>query len=187
MKILLATSSFRGGGIGSYAHEIINNYSKSHEISVIIGDDSRFPINQVGVNVYKYDCDDLSLDNAKKVLSLINKTIKPDVVINSCAKLFSLITPYLSSNITVIAVSHSLKYQELTIATKNHKYINTIVALSDSCKRYMLKKYRLESEKVKIVYNFVRSIADSREIRERKKNTDVISIVYAGGTAPAQR
>ena len=128
----------------------------------------------------------LSLDNAKKVLSLINKTIKPDVVINSCAKLFSLITPYLSSNITVIAVSHSLKYQELTIATKNHKYINTIVALSDSCKRYMLKKYRLESEKVKIVYNFVRSIADSREIRERKKNTDVISIVYAGGTAPAK-
>lgn len=186
MKILLATSSFRGGGIGSYAHEIINNYSKSHEISVIVGDDSKFPINQIGVKVYKYDCDDLSLNNAKKVLSLINETIKPDVVINSCAKLISLITPYLSKNIKVISVSHSLKYQELTIATRNRKYINTIVALSDSCKRYMLKKYRLESEKVKIVYNFVRSIADSREIRERKKNTDVISIVYAGGTAPAK-
>lgn len=186
MKILLATSSFRGGGIGSYAHEIINNYSRVHEISVIVGDDSKYPINQERVKVYKYNCDDLSLKNAKTVLALVNEIIKPEVIINSCAKLFSLITPYLSNNIKVISVSHSLKYQELTIATTNHKYLNTIVALSDSCKKYMLKKYRLEFGKVKVVYNFVRQVSNNEVLREKKKKSEVLNIVYVGGTSPAK-
>lgn len=44
MKILLVTSSFRGGGITSYAHEVVNCFSKGNDMSVIIGDDTQLPL-----------------------------------------------------------------------------------------------------------------------------------------------
>ena len=110
MKVVLATSSFKGGGITSYAHELINCYSKGNSFSVIIGDDSQNPINRDGVAIYKYDCSDLSFANICNIIKLINEEIKPDILIASCAKAISLALPYLNNNIKVIAVSHSLKY-----------------------------------------------------------------------------
>lgn len=52
MKILFATSSFAGGGITSYAHEVINNYALNHEVCVFIGDDSKSPLNKSNMKIY---------------------------------------------------------------------------------------------------------------------------------------
>ena len=93
MKILLASSSFSGGGITCYAHEIINNYSIDNDFSVIIGNDDQNPITKEGIKVYKYNCSDISFENISRIVQLINDEIKPDVLISSCAKAISIALP----------------------------------------------------------------------------------------------
>ena len=104
MKLLLTSSSFLGGGIASYALELIASYADSFDMSVMIGDDSLYPLDCYNVKVYYYDMKDTSEKNAREVLSLINQQLKPDVIINSCARLMSLLVPFLNNEIKVINV-----------------------------------------------------------------------------------
>ena len=121
MKILLASSSFAGGGITSYAHELINCYSEGNDFSVIIGNDEQCPIIKTGVKVYKYNCSDISFSNIRSIIKLINEEICPDILISSCAKVIALALPYLNDSIKIITVSHSLKYIEADIAAFNYQ------------------------------------------------------------------
>ena len=81
MKLLLTSSSFKGGGIASYAVELINSYAESYEICILIGDDSLYPLDKYNVKVYHYDMADTSEKNASEVLVLINQKIKQKIVI----------------------------------------------------------------------------------------------------------
>lgn len=187
MKILFATSSFSGGGITTYAHEVINNYALSHDVSVFVGDDSKASIVNEKVKVYKVDCGNISVQNAKKILKLIHEAICPDVIINSNAQVITLIAPYISANIKIVTVAHSLKYQEADVAAFNHSFVDSIIALSKSGKAYLQKRFHIkDNEKVKVIYNFVSELPNAFQIRMRKKEKKPITIVYAGGTAASK-
>ena len=174
MKILFATSSFSGGGITTYAHEVINNYASFHDVSVLVGDDSKAPIINKRVNVYKVECSDVSIQNAKKILTLVHEEIRPDVIINSNAQIITLIAPYLSKDIKLITVAHSLKYQEADVAAFNHSFVDGIVALSKSGKTYLQKRFLIkDGEKIKVIYNFVSRLPDASQIRIQKKRMEI--------------
>lgn len=187
MHIVLCSSSFMGGGITSYAHEVINCFSENNKVSVILGNDNKSPINlNNNVIVYYYDMDNCSLENARKTIDLINNELKPDVIINSNAKLLSLITPYIKDNIKIISISHSLKYIESDIAAINNKYIDQIIALSNFNKKNIKRKFLVNQEKIQVIYNFVNEIDSSNELRNNKINNNPITIVFAGGSAPSK-
>lgn len=186
MKILFATSSFKGGGITSYAHEVINYYRKDHHLSVMVGDDSQNPIGE-DIEMYHIESGDLSFSNALRALKLIKDTIKPEVIINSNAALISLLTPYLPNDIKVITVSHSLKYIEADTAGLNNKYIDSIIALSEHAKCYLSHRFNLKNdERVTVIYNFMRPKIGSEVILRNKLNADPINIVFAGGGSPVK-
>lgn len=187
MKILLASSSFAGGGITSYAHELINCYSEGNEFCVIVGNDDQNPIVKPGVKVYKQDCSDFSFDNVRRVVRLINDEIRPDVLISSCAKVIALSLPYLSNNIKVITVSHSLKYIEADMAVFNYKYADVVIALSDFNKVYLDKTFGIfDKQKVRVVYNFVRDYPHSQSLLSEKKERRLTNIVFPGGAAASK-
>ena len=73
MKILLCSSSFGGGGITSYAHELIENYSAGNEFYVMLGSDKKSPIKNNKVKVLYYDMSDISIQNLKKAIKIINE------------------------------------------------------------------------------------------------------------------
>lgn len=185
MKIVFASSSFGGGGITSYAHEVINNFSQGNDFSVIIGDDTVSPIKVKNVKVYKYECSDLSVANARKILDLINNELKPDVLIGNFADIIPVIAPYLLDTIKLLTVSHSLKYEASDIAGVAHRYIDTIIAASSSYnKKYLEDRFHItDKNKVKIIYNFVSDIPDADKIRKAKMDQDPIAIVYPGGSS----
>ena len=187
MKILLASSSFAGGGITSYAHELINCYSEGNEFCVIIGNDDQNPIVKPGVKVYKQDCSDFSFDNVRRVVKLINDEIRPDVLISSCAKVIALSLPYLSNNIKIITVSHSLKYIEADMAAFNYKYADVVIALSDFNKAYLDETFGIhDKQKVRVVYNFVREHPHSQGLLSEKKERCLTNIVFSGGAAASK-
>ena len=174
MKLLLTSSSFKGGGIASYAQEFINSYSAGFQMSVIIGDDSLHPITKDDVSVFHYDMDDTSESNARNVIELINNQICPDIIVNSCARLMPLINPFLNDRIRIINVSHSLRYDEADYAGFNSEYADCIIALSEYNKQYLVKNYPdLNTIKVQIVYNFVREEVNRLQLIQAKNNTDV--------------
>lgn len=185
MKILFVSSSFHGGGISAYALEVINCFKAEHDISVIIGDDSRSPL--TGVKVYHYETKNTSFDNACKILNLIVNDIKPDVIINSFGIVIPLIIPYLPDNIKVISVSHSLRYNEADVAGINAKYADHVIALSNYNAQYLKKTFHIESSKISVLYNCVEDVlkADTSSIEQKKKNTP-LNIVYVGGTTAAK-
>jgi glycosyltransferase involved in cell wall biosynthesis len=180
MKLLLASSSFCGGGIASYAQELIKSYTNNFEMSVIIGNDSLHPLDQYNAKIYYYEMDDTSEKNAREVLSLINEKIKPDVIMNSCARLMSLLVPFLDNSIKVINVSHSLRYNEADFAGFNSEYADVVIALSNYNKQYLEKNFNCRS-KVEVVYNFVRDLDNQSEILDKKINSDIPVIVFSGG------
>lgn len=184
MKILLCSSSFGGGGITSYAHELIENYSEGNEFYVMLGSDKKSPIKNSNVKVLYHDMSDISIQNLKKAIKIINEEIKPDIVINSFAKVISLIAPYLNNNIKLITVSHSLKYIEAELAGRNNKYVDKIIALSHSGKRYISKRFSIkDTDKITVIYNFVGEHPQAEEYRSDKKANKTINIVYPGGCA----
>lgn len=184
MKILLCSSSFGGGGITSYAHELIENYSAGNEFYVMLGSDKKSPIKNNKVKVLYYDMSDISIQNLKKAIKIINEEIKPDIVINSFAKVISLIAPYLNNNIKLITVSHSLKYIEAELAGMNNKYVDNIIALSHSGKRYISKHFSIkDTDKISVIYNFVGEHPNADEYCNAKKLNKTINIVYPGGCA----
>lgn len=184
MKILLASSSFGGGGITSYALELIDKYSVGNDFYVMLGNDTKSPIKNKNVKIVYRNMSDISMANLKKTVEIINNEIKPDIVINSFAKVISLIAPYLNNNIKLITVSHSLKYIEAELAGMNNKYIDKIIALSHSGKRYISKRFAIkDTDKISVIYNFVGEHPQAEEYRKRKLGNKTINIVYPGGCA----
>lgn len=185
MKILFASASFSFGGITSYAREVINNFSKDNDFSVLIGDDSYAPITNIGVKVYKYESSKLTVANAKVVIALINNEIKPELVLSNNAHLISLVAPYLNNDINIVTISHSLKYSDADMAAVSHKYIDGIIAASSIYnKEYMEKRFGIKDKnKIKIIWNFVAPHPDSERLREAKKTNYPLNIVFTGGCA----
>lgn len=184
MKILLCSSSFGGGGITSYAHELIENYSEGNDFYVMLGNDDKAPITKKNVKVLYYNMSDITIRNLKTILKVINEYIKPDLVINSFAKAISLLAPYFNNNIKLISVSHSLKYIEAELAGINSKYVDKIIALSYSGKEYIKKRFSIKDDKkISVIYNFVSEHPEAYEYRNIKKGNETINIVYSGGCA----
>ena len=188
MRILFATSSFHGGGITSYAKEVIAHFSVGNDFSVLIGDDKVSPITTPDVKVYKYECNDLSLKNARAVVNLINNDIKPEVVLSSNARIISLVAKYLNNDIKIITVSHSLKYEAADIAAISYKYIDKLVAASSIYnKRYLMKRFHNNGEKIDIILNFVEEYKDAKRVRDEKMlRTSPCVIVFPGGVSSSK-
>ena len=187
MKIAFVTSSLNGGGITSYAHEVIDCFSAQHELFVVVGDDSKAPFDRNKVKVLHCESRDTSPANAKRLLQIINDDIRPDVIINSNSVLMTLVTPYVNNDIRIIAVSHSLRYQEADTAGFNSQYADHVVALSTYNKDYLRKRYGIEDgNKVQVIYNFVDDLKDAEQIKEQKKKNFPLRIVFTGGTSPAK-
>lgn len=186
MKILLVTSSFKGGGITSYTHEVVNCYSQNHDVSIAIGNDDILPFDRNKYEVFPIESSNLSIENAKNLIGKI-KELNPDVIINSNSKLMSLVTPYVDNDIKIISVSHSLRYNEADTAGLNSKYIDNIIALSHFNKEYLSRQFHVNREdKVQVIYNFVNELQNQSKILTDKINNHVIRIVYAGGTSAAK-
>ena len=185
MRLLLTSSSFKGGGIASYAIEFIKSYAENFDMSVLIGDDSLYPLEEYNVNVYHYDMADTSICNARNVLKLINEEIKPDVIINSCSRLMALLIPFLNNNIKVINVSHSLRYNEADYAGFNSEYADKVIALSNYNKEYLERTFDCKG-KVEVVYNFVRDLPNQPQLLQKKLNAKTPVIVFTGGGTAAK-
>ena len=187
MNIVLATASFGGGGITSYALELINSYSKGNQFSVIIGDDSKDPITNPEIKKYQCDCKDLTISNALKFISIIDD-IKPDLIIASYAPLINVVCPFLSDSIKIITVSHSLRFFESEYSVINHKYIDKVIAASSIYnKNFLEKRYSIKDRnKIDVIYNFVAELDQSERIINEKKKNRPLKIVFAGASSPAK-
>ena len=181
MKILLVNPSFKGGGITSYAHEVIRCFHKVSDFSVMVGDDSQNPIKEEGVKIYRVDSSDLSYKNVCKALDLINNTIKPDVIISSNSKLIAVLLPYLLDSIKVISVCHSTGSSETEISGYNHQYCDHIIALSGYAKEVIIKRHHMDANKVTSVPSQVAEEPDAEAIIKDKILNKRKRIVYLGG------
>ena len=187
MKILFMSSSFKGGGITSFGHEVANAYSKDNDFSIIIGSDVKVPIQNEKVKKYYYNCSDLSVNNLKTIIELINNTIQPDVIIGSNARVLPVIAQFLKDDIKIITVSHSLKYIESDVAAVAHRYVDHIVAGSKYNGQHMAKKFSVKDKgKIKVIYNFVEDHPRYAEILEGKKQAQEISIVFPGACSSSK-
>ena len=187
MKILLVTSSFLGGGITSYAHEVVKCFSINNDVSVIIGNDKKLPFDRSKVKVYNIESTDLSIENAQRLIKLINEEIRPNAILNSNSALMSLVTPYINDKIRIVSVSHSLRYNEADTAGLNSNYVDGLIALSTFNKDYLCNQFKLPNrDKVSVIYNCVEEEQNATLLRELKKKNAKIRIVYAGGTSAAK-
>ena len=189
MKILIANNVFDGGGgITTYCSELIRCLSKKHNLTVVLKDDSMFPIKEPGVRVLYHDTQDLSKENAKLFIKLINEEVKPDIVIGSFALIIPVIAPFLNENIRLMTVSHSGKYFASDYCALNHKYIDHIIgASSDYNKRYLERKFHIKDHsKIRVIYNSVASDPELERLCNEKKTKDIVSIVYSGGGLPGK-
>lgn len=182
MKILFVCPSFKGGGITSYAHEVISCFHNTPGFSVMIGDDSQNPITFNDVRIYKVDSSDLSYKNACKALGLINSIIVPDVIISSNSKLIAVLLPYLSDSIKVISVCHSTGSSETEISGYNHVYCDHIIGLSNYAKEVIIKRHGLQNlKKVTSVPSQVAEAVDAELVVNKKIKSEVKKIVFLGG------
>lgn len=189
MKILLASSSFKGGGISSYAHEVINNYFKGNDFYIIVGNDANMPITNSSVKVFHYECEDISFLNLKSILKFINDEIKPDLILSNNASAITLLAPYFNDDIRIITLSHSLKYIEADKSAFNQKYIDKIIAASSQYnKAYLHKKFRIKDiQKIDVLYNFVEEYPNASLLREQKKRgKEEIMLLFPGGGHPSK-
>ena len=185
MKILFATSSFGGGGITSYAKEVISQFSKGNDFSVMIGDDEVSPITTPGVKIYNYECSDLSIKNAINVINTINNDIKPDLILSSNAFIISLVSKYLNDDIKIMTISHSLCYEEADMAAISYDYIDKVIAASSIYnKKYLENRFNIDGNKIDVILNFVEELPESEDWMKRKMtNTSPCIISFPGGVS----
>lgn len=185
MKVLLANSSFRGGGITTYATQLIDCLSTDTDLTVVLGDDKAAPIKDSRVKVLNYDTKSLTIENCLCFIHLINNELKPDVIIASAATIIPVIAPFLSDNIKVFTVSHSGRFFHSDYSAVNHRYLDGIIAASsDYNKKYLEKKFHINDEsKIKVIYNFMNEDDEIENLRLTKKDQKSISIMYAGATS----
>lgn len=186
MKILLATSSVTpNAGIPSFNRELCSLLNIGNELHLLVdeniteysGYEKIFTTS--GMNIYSF----------KDASNLLNKLLeeKYDVIINSNSHIMSLLAAFIEDTTRIITVSHSLGTMDCDNAAFNNKYIDNIIALSNSCKDYICHRFNLRnSEKVKVVFNSVAEVPNSENMRSAKKNTGVVKIVFAGGSAASK-
>ncbi len=185
MKLLLINSSFGGGGITTYATQLIACLSADTEMTVVLGNDRIAPITDPRVNVIYHDTMSLTIKNALYFIDLINNDIKPDVVIVSTAFVIPVIVPYLNDNIKVFTVSHSGMFFHSDYCAVNHQYLDGIIAASsDYNKHYLEKKFKIkDKKKIRVIYNFVKDDEELENLRLQKHNQEPIKIVYSGSSS----
>lgn len=185
VKIAFATSSFRGGGITSYAFEFIKAFKDHYELSVLIGDDSKAPIVEDNVKVYKCESDDISKSNAENAIHLIQDVIIPDILFISNSKIVTLITPYLPDKIKIITICHSQKYIEADLGAFQAKYLDNIITLSQYGDKYVKNRFRIKNNlgKCKIIPNFVHSLPNVNSIIQSKMTNEPFRILFMGGSS----
>lgn len=187
MKILFVSSSFRGGGITTYANEVVECLSERNDVDIVIGSDELLPFDRNVHNVYNIEVSDFSVSNARKLLYTINEIVKPDVIINSNAALMSLVVPYIFDGIRIINISHSLRYNEADTAGLNSAYADCIIALSHYSKKYLQNTFHIKAPgKIQVLYNCVKGNPGVMKLIKEKKSSKVLRIVYLGGTSAAK-
>lgn len=185
MKVLLANSPFRGGGITTYASQLIGCLSADTDLTVVLGDDKAAPISDSHVKVLYHDTKLLTITNALFFIRLINNDIKPDVIIASAATIIPVIVPFLDDGIRVFTVSHSGKFFMSDYSAVNYKYLDGIIAASsDYNKQYLERKFHIKDKnKIKVIYNFMDGDDEIESFRFAKKEQTPICIIYAGATS----
>ena len=189
MKIMIVNPAFDdGGGITTYASELITCLSQEHELCIVLPDDSMRPVKNSGVKVIYHDPMELSSRNARLFIKLINEDVKPDVVISSFGLIIPVIAPYINDDTRVITVSHSGKYFNSDYCALNHRYTDHIIAASsDYNKNYLEKKFHIrDKSKIRVIYNSLASDPETETLRFIKQKSDVITIVFAGGSVPGK-
>lgn len=186
MKILIATSSVTpNAGIPSYNRELCSLLENTNDMHLLVDEDIAEYHGYTKVystsrlNIYGFeDCKNL-------VFSLCQEQY--DIIINSNSHIMSIIAPYMNDATRIITISHSLGTMDCDNAAFNNKYIDNIVALSANCKKYIEKRFRISKDnKVSVIFNSVTNRKDAKEICDKKKKTNTLKIVFAGGTASSK-
>lgn len=185
MKILLATSTVTPtAGIPSYNRELCSLLGEDNEMHLLVGENLKEykgyskVYSTVGYNIYDYD-------SCMPLLEKINEE-HYDVIINSNSHVISLFAPYIDNSTRIITISHSLGTMDCDNAVYNNKYVDNIIALSNNCKKYILKRFGVKADKISVIFNSVAEKEDADIIREKKIKNEKLSIVFAGGTASSK-
>lgn len=181
MKILLAAAkaTHTGGGIVSYNQELLNLYSKEHEIHLLTdANEHDVPGFRSSLSTYGHSNSDFIF--ALELVGEINSK-SYDIIINSGSNFIPVLSPFLTS--PIISVSHFVNGKLAINAGYNAEYLSKIVALSNYGKDFLQKKFKInEPEKVQVVYNFVKHL-DKLLNTEEKITRRPLRIVYPGGTS----
>ena len=180
-KLLFCTANFKTGrgGISSYAFDFIEAFHDKYEIVVVASGTTE----ESAVKVHKCNYLDLSIKNAKYLLSIILEE-KPDIIVNSAFALLALVTPYIDNKVRIVTVSHFVNGRYAWYAGLNGKYIDTIISLSSFGKKYIDKKFKIhDTAKTQVVFNFM---PESSACFQNKKENSILKIVYPGGCSFAK-
>ena len=155
MKILLATSSVTpNAGIPSFNRELCSLLNEENEVHLLVDENIESYQGYVrtystyGINIYNFG-------DASNILSklLIENY---DVIINSNSHIMSLLAAFIDNKTRLITVSHSLGTMDCDNAAFNNEYIDNIIALSSSCKNYIIHRFGIKNnDKIKVVFNSV--------------------------------
>lgn len=183
-NILLASSTVMpaGGGIASYAFELIKALSGNYNIYVIT-DEKKINgyDNDIISLLSTYGNDPFSYEYGKIILEyIVEKRI--NLIINSNSTIISILAPFI--HVPIISISH---FTDGTLALRagyNARYISRIVALSQSAKQYLEKRYKISDKtKVNVIYNFIHNNYPA----QNKIAQSPLVIVYPGGCSPHKR
>lgn len=183
MKILLATSKAipSGGGIASYNQELVNLFTKEHQIDLLTDADEQ---EVEGYSECKSNFGHVNRDESycKSLVEGINAA-DYDCIINSNSAFIPVIAPFLS--VPIVSVSHFVNGRLAINAGYNSQYLSGIIALSHYCKDFLCKRFQIvDTDKIKVVYNFVKN--DNSYLNQGKECSHPLIIVYPGGTAIAK-
>lgn len=185
MKILIASDDVtQNCGIPSYNRELIAILRHEHELHLLTEDDfSEFEgctkvISTAGRQRFNYAC-------CRGLIDAINAE-KYDIIINSKSFWMSLLTPYVSNDTKIVSISHSMGTLVGHSALFNHRYVDSVVALSESCKKYIKKRYGVNPAKIHVIFNSVGSLPEQEQILANKITRSPLNIVFAGGSAPTK-
>lgn len=179
MKILLCTSTFENGlgGVPAYARDFVDAFRNYYEFVVVTGSTI---INDAPCKIYQLHDQDISIINARKLLSIVD-TESPDIVVNSSFLLLSVAVPFFPDNIKVITVSHFVNGYYARVAGYNADYVDKIISLSSFGAKSITKTYQItDSRKMEVVFNFMAPLEDSPDLS--KSDNKTLSIVFPGGS-----
>lgn len=180
MNILLATSAAvpTGGGIASYNQELCRLLGKYHNL-YLLTDSHENEVNGYCEVYNNYGKAKYSYSYCQKLIKKINES-EYDLIINSRHSIMPYIAPFVTT--PIITVAHFVNGIQADNAGYNTDYLNTIIALSNYSKQYLEKEFKiLDTQKVKVVYNFVSD--NTQKYNSYKEFSKELTIVFPGGTS----